>query len=147
MPSKDPEKRREAGRRHYAKHPEKVKRAVREYKFLYPERVREGRLQNKYSLSLEEYNRMFRAQNGLCDICKKAKIKDTDHCHDSLRVRGLLCHPCNVLVNQRHTRDPSLFDKAKEYVVINNCDFPSLTSALKNHKVSDMDPTKAGSYC
>jgi len=51
----------------------------------------------KYKLSEEDYNSMFAGQGGLCKIC--GKILGTpriDHDHSSGKVRGLLCHSCNV---------------------------------------------------
>jgi hypothetical protein len=43
---------------------------------------------------------MLEQQAGLCAICKMqlpiGKLRHVDHCHVSGRVRGLLCHKCNV---------------------------------------------------
>lgn len=54
----------------------------------------------------DDYKRMFDEQNGVCAICKQKEILlsngdnkprklGIDHCHDSRRVRGLLCGFCN----------------------------------------------------
>lgn len=58
-------------------------------------------IQKTYDISWEDYEKMFDAQNGCCAICK-SKISSSrtsrlfvDHCHDSLKVRGLLCSSCN----------------------------------------------------
>jgi hypothetical protein len=59
-----------------------------------------------YGIDLEDYNRMFAEQNGVCAACgfpesrieaktKKPKNLAVDHCHTTGRVRGLLCHYCN----------------------------------------------------
>jgi hypothetical protein len=62
-----------------------------------------GRLR-KYKISREEYWELFNEQGGVCAICKTPgkKKKDgnyqtpaIDHCHDTTRVRGLLCNRCN----------------------------------------------------
>jgi len=40
------------------------------------------------------------AQNGVCAVCERpltAKNMRADHCHDSGKPRGLLCHHCNVI--------------------------------------------------
>src|SRR4051794_33920797 len=55
----------------------------------------------------EQYERMYKAQQGRCAICGKKKpphrqgqprnspFLHVDHCHKSGKVRGLLCYSCN----------------------------------------------------
>lgn len=55
----------------------------------------------KYNLTLERYNELLAAQDNKCAICGFNKqIGDrnlgVDHDHETGRVRGLLCHSCNV---------------------------------------------------
>jgi hypothetical protein len=49
-------------------------------------------------MSIDEYNEMLSKQNHKCKICKvKLKKPCVDHVHDKTkRVRGILCHNCNV---------------------------------------------------
>jgi hypothetical protein len=68
------------------------------------------RIFNQYGITLEQYEEMLAAQNGVCAICKLApetgKRLAVDHCHDSGAVRGLLCIPCNlVLGNAKENRE------------------------------------------
>lgn len=43
------------------------------------------------------------------------KNLDVDHCHDSGKVRGVLCNPCNVILG--HARDrPDLLESAAKYL-------------------------------
>lgn len=49
----------------------------------------------KRGLTIDEYDRLFVDQGGVCAICKKDAKLDIDHCHISEAVRGLLCGPCN----------------------------------------------------
>lgn len=52
----------------------------------------------KYGITIENYNEILKKQNGVCAICHRAPGKialHTDHCHETGKVRGLLCHQCN----------------------------------------------------
>lgn len=62
-----------------------------------PTAWRRYEIQRKYGISLEEYDELLAAQDGRCGICNRPVVKhfDVDHCHKSLRVRGLLCRNCN----------------------------------------------------
>ena len=65
-----------------------------------PDSQRRYYLKSLYGITLEEYNEMFIAQNGCCAICgihqqDITKRLSVDHCHDTQRVRGLLCSNCN----------------------------------------------------
>lgn len=48
-----------------------------------------------------EYDKMLASQNGRCAICDaidsgKRKYFSVDHCHVTGKIRGLLCHKCNL---------------------------------------------------
>jgi hypothetical protein len=68
-----------------------------------PESYRVERLR-KYRMTLDDYDRMLSDQNGVCAICggpqdwKGRTLLNVDHCHDTGRVRGLLCHRCNTAI-------------------------------------------------
>lgn len=62
---------------------------------------KEVSLKYKYGISMEQYNEMFEAQNGLCKICdykfgQKPSDCYVDHDHKTKEVRGLLCQHCNT---------------------------------------------------
>lgn len=61
---------------------------------------RDARLQATYGITLDEYNKILAAQNGVCAICKVPHHPErplvVDHDHDSGEVRGLLCSECNT---------------------------------------------------
>jgi hypothetical protein len=57
-----------------------------------------------YKVDLDWFNRQFDLQKGVCAICDKPETTvihgrqislAVDHCHDTGRVRGLLCRGCN----------------------------------------------------
>ena len=53
----------------------------------------------KYGLTPADYNDLLARQSGVCGICGKppnGKALGVDHCHESGRVRGLLCNDCNI---------------------------------------------------
>ena len=58
-------------------------------------------MQRNYGIDLSTYNRMFQEQGGVCKICnlpQKSTRNDrlaVDHCHETGKVRGLLCDGCN----------------------------------------------------
>jgi hypothetical protein len=55
----------------------------------------------RYGLSTEDFDALLAAQGGVCAICRGPATKKgfvVDHCHESKRVRGIVCHPCNLLI-------------------------------------------------
>lgn len=57
-------------------------------------------LRRNFGITLEEYNNMFKHQNGKCAICgihqfELKKRFSVDHCHRTGKIRGLLCGNCN----------------------------------------------------
>jgi hypothetical protein len=64
--------------------------------------LRDRNLKRRYGISLDEYDAMFDEQNGKCAICNteepggKYKHFAVDHCHETGKVRGLLCGNCNT---------------------------------------------------
>ena len=65
---------------------------------------RERHLVYDLGISLDCYEKMFAAQGGKCAICKTDKpqhrhgLMCVDHDHSTGAVRGLLCHPCNMML-------------------------------------------------
>jgi hypothetical protein len=66
-------------------------------------------LKRNYGLSKEAYFLILKNQNEKCAICKSDlnKVKAcVDHCHDTNKVRGILCHNCNVGIgNLKHNSE------------------------------------------
>lgn len=81
-------------------------------------------LKSRYGITLDQYNAMAEAQHGLCAICGrpetrrhlgKLKRLATDHCHNSKKVRALLCHQCNTGIGS-FADDPALLRAAAAYL-------------------------------
>ncbi len=60
----------------------------------------------RYGVSDEEYNELMTVTN--CQICDKRfdtkNIKNIDHCHETGRVRGILCTKCNQGLGMFHDK-------------------------------------------
>jgi hypothetical protein len=122
MPYKDAAKKRSASRKYsqeYNARPE-IKR-----------RYRGHFLRRTYGITHEEYEQILSAQGGVCAICKGTftpphrSSKDpkrhgkthmpVDHCHDTDRIRGILCTRCNSLVGLALNSE-DILDQAKAYL-------------------------------
>lgn len=70
------------------------------YSKKYPDRFTSWELKNTYGITLEEKNELIKQQNGKCAIClmlfSATRHTHVDHCHDTKKIRGILCHTCNV---------------------------------------------------
>lgn len=54
-------------------------------------------LATRYRLTPDQVEEMSKAQGHRCAICSKPfKKRVVDHCHKTKKVRGLLCHGCNI---------------------------------------------------
>lgn len=77
-------------------------------------------LQRKYGITLEDYFEIIERQDGQCAICG-SEINELDHtahldhCHETGRVRGVLCRRCNTGIGMLND-DAELLVKAAEYL-------------------------------
>lgn len=53
---------------------------------------------SKYKITHREFDELFNNSDGLCEICKRRVSLVIDHCHNTGRVRGLLCVKCNQMI-------------------------------------------------
>src|SRR5512147_2648276 len=68
------------------------------------EAIRDSWLRRTYGTTLEEARALLEAHGGACAICRKrlgdvvfnARGTAVDHDHATGKVRGVLCHQCNV---------------------------------------------------
>lgn len=78
-------------------------------------------LKRRYGITLADYDAMVEAQSGRCAICGAVEPGGNftkwavDHCHDSAKVRGLLCAACNMGIGQLG-HDPVRLRAAADYI-------------------------------
>lgn len=89
--------------KNYQKNPEKQKNKLKTYYKINKQKSYEYSLKNLYGLTIDEFNHMKIQQNHSCKICKthESNLKRklfVDHCHDTGKVRGLLCQSCNTMI-------------------------------------------------
>ncbi len=94
----------------YAKHPDKAK--------LKAKRIR---LRLDFGMTIEQYEMILAAQDGVCAICRKPETAQgvqylgVDHCHRTGHVRGLLCNRCNLALGLLQD-NPDLLREAALYL-------------------------------
>jgi len=103
------------------RNPGKVQ-AKRERRAENPRTVRDDNLRHLYGITHEDYERMLEEQGGGCAICGSTTSRrkgrghlSIDHCHQTGKVRGVLCDPCNNGLG-RFGDDPELLRGALEYL-------------------------------
>lgn len=70
----------------------------------------------KYGLTADSYAALELRQGSACAICGKVpKELVIDHCHETKRVRGLLCRPCNSAIGVLGDSSESLM-RAVDYL-------------------------------
>lgn len=81
-----------------------------------PDIVRNDNLWQQHGITTEDYNRMYVAQEGKCGICKKHfERMHVDHCHETNRIRELLCGNCNLGIGNLQD-DAEIIQNALEYI-------------------------------
>ncbi|MFI6192605.1 endonuclease VII domain-containing protein [Streptomyces sp. NPDC051136] len=79
------------------------------------ERNRASHFKRKYNLTEAERDQLVADQGGVCCICLAAPAAHVDHCHETGRVRGVLCFSCNAALGQFKDR-PDAIRRAAAYV-------------------------------
>lgn len=68
-----------------------------------------------YGLTFEQRDELFKQNGGMCMICNVQPSEHLDHCHDTGRIRGVLCNNCNLALG--HFRDNTdLLQAAIQYL-------------------------------
>lgn len=87
---------------------------------VYSANQRASYLKKKFNLTVEEYQDLYIAQSGVCLICKVdfltlPKRPAIDHCHNTGKIRGLLCANCNAGIGFLKD-DPKILREAAKYL-------------------------------
>ena len=118
---------RRARARYQARHAETLRERKRAWARKFPEKKaaanRKAMLKIRHGITVEEYDRMLRAQHGVCAICRQPPMGTTpnnrrlhvDHDHATGVRRGLLCSTCNRGVGHFYD-DPALLRSAATYL-------------------------------
>lgn len=83
----------------------------------------DANLRKSYGITADDYEAMLSEQEGVCAICGSddpgtrdhRKRLHVDHDHETGRVRGLLCSPCNRLLGQA-SDSPKILRSAADYL-------------------------------
>lgn len=85
----------------------------------YKKRARERAKERRYNITQEQFDQMLVNQDNKCKICNNTftSTKDThiDHCHNTDKVRGLLCNVCNMALGQFND-NTDIMDNAIKYL-------------------------------
>ena len=81
---------------------ERRNKLARERRAANPWDHRDRQWRRNYGIDLEGYLDLLDKQGGGCAICRGGTngrgVFHVDHCHDTGKVRGLLCAKCNILL-------------------------------------------------
>jgi hypothetical protein len=74
----------------------------------------------RYGISLDEYHRLVADSGNACQCCLEAFCEQRqvclDHCSLTKRIRGLLCKPCNCLVEKGDDSRLALIRRGQTYL-------------------------------
>ncbi|WP_324607762.1 endonuclease VII domain-containing protein [Streptomyces sp. NRRL F-5123] len=76
---------------------------------------RASHLRRRYGITETDREAMVASQMGLCVICLAAPPIHVDHCHETGRVRGVLCFNCNSAIGKLGD-DPGTLRRAIAYL-------------------------------
>lgn len=90
----------------------------------------------KYGITGDQYDSMFSRQGGLCAICGRPQRIERrgrifplaiDHDHVSGKVRGLLCHHCNIIIGMAEDNEDILRSAIRYLRRYRNIEGPNIT--------------------
>jgi hypothetical protein len=106
--------------------PEKAKASVDKFYAANPNAREEKHLKAKYGMTIADRDAMLASQGGVCAICgtdNPGRMSRSgkpggwivEHCHATMKVRGIVCHGCNVMLGMSKDK-PELLRAAAAYL-------------------------------
>ena len=117
----DPQKYRDIANASNARHRERRRVGAARWKRENPEAfkksIRKTHLKQKYGMTPDQWQEMFLSQCSKCACCGSTEPNHktgwrTDHNHETGKVRGIVCQPCNQMLTF-HITIPILLKAAK----------------------------------
>ena len=72
-------------------------------------------LARRYGMTAKDYDDLLQQQGGKCAVCGSENRLCVDHCHQSTKVRGILCDRCNVALGAAND-DPDVLRGLADYL-------------------------------
>lgn len=87
-------------KKYHAEHREELKAQGRIYYLAHREKRKADQRIYRYGMLNGEFELLLKSQGGVCAICRKAdwngRGPHLDHDHVTGKIRGILCHDCNL---------------------------------------------------
>jgi prolyl oligopeptidase PreP (S9A serine peptidase family) len=117
---KNKDKEKAAREIYYSKNKELILARNKKYNKENPDKRKSAILKYEYGITLDQYNEMFKTQEGKCAICQRHQNKLTrtlcvDHDHKTNKVRALLCLTCNTDVSVVENRLEEMTNYLNKY--------------------------------
>lgn len=98
--AKNKEKCLAASKRWFEKNPGYTKEYHKNNDHKYRDSAHAKYVSRTYGIDVLEYLEMVKNAGGICAICGRSSAKrlSVDHDHETGKVRGLLCAPCNLIL-------------------------------------------------
>jgi hypothetical protein len=99
--------------------PEKIRAIGHKYEIANKDKIADSKLRSKYGITLVQKQTIFALQNGKCATCpfifESVSSAHVDHCHNTGRVRGLLCSSCNLVAGKAKD-SPAILRSIADYL-------------------------------
>jgi hypothetical protein len=89
--------------KHQRDNPEYHNEYIKAYRRKHPDKFAAYSRKQNYGVTQTWFEDKLKEQAGKCAVCFEVMVKpNVDHNHETNKARGLLCHPCNVMLGYAH---------------------------------------------